>query len=131
MVSKETEGFRQMCKIQGSKSVPGSGALKIISMLPEFEIKRKGSVSREHKIPIFWRYGEHLISLEDPFKYHNENYFSKLKNNTSRLYITSQNYIRRFVKKVYKRSDFYLTELDYSFVIKFENYLRSFRPRLY
>lgn len=48
---------------------------------------------------------EHLISLEDPFKYHNENYFSKLKNNTSRLYITSQNYIRRFVKKVYIERD--------------------------
>lgn len=74
---------------------------------------------------------EHLFSLEDMFKYHNENMFSKLKNNTSRLYITSQNYIRKFIKKEYGRKDFYLKELDYSFIIKFENYLRAVRPRHY
>jgi integrase len=74
---------------------------------------------------------EHLISLEDLFQYHNENMFSKLKHNTSRLYITSQNYIRKFIKKEYGRKDFYLKELDYSFVIKFENYLRAVRPRHY
>ncbi|MCM4159052.1 site-specific integrase [Antarcticibacterium flavum] len=74
---------------------------------------------------------DHLVSLEDLYTYHNENFFSKLKHNTSRLYITSQNYIRRFIKKEYRRSDFYLKELDYSFIIKFENYLRSIRPRHY
>lgn len=73
----------------------------------------------------------HLFSLEDMFKYHNENMFSKLKPNTSRLYITSQNYIRKFIKKEYGRKDFYLKELDYSFIIKFENYLRAVRPRHY
>lgn len=74
---------------------------------------------------------EHLFSLEDIFQYHNNNMFSKLKHNTSRLYITSQNYIRRFVKKEYGRNDLYLKELDFSFVIKFENYLRAVRPRHY
>ena len=74
---------------------------------------------------------DQLVSLEDLYKYHNENFFSKLKHNTSRLYITSQNYIRSFIKKEYRRSDFYLKELDYSFIIKFENYLRSVRPRHY
>lgn len=72
---------------------------------------------------------ENLFSLEDMLKYHNENIFLKLKYNTSRLYITSQNYIRKFVKKEYGRRDLYLKELDYSFVIKFENYLRSARPK--
>lgn len=74
---------------------------------------------------------EHLFSLEDIFEYHNQNMFSKLKHNTSRLYITSQNYIRRFVKKEYGRKDLYMKELDYSFIIKFENYLRAVRPRHY
>jgi len=72
-----------------------------------------------------------LLSLEDLFKYHNENFFSKLKHNTSRLYITSQNYLRKFIKKEYKKPDYYLKELDYSFIIKFENYLRSVKPRHY
>lgn len=74
---------------------------------------------------------KHLFSLEDIFEYHNNNMFSKLKYNTSRLYIISQNYIRRFVKKEYGRKDLYLKELDYSFVIKFENYLRAVKPRHY
>ncbi|MBZ9629540.1 site-specific integrase [Salegentibacter sp. LM13S] len=74
---------------------------------------------------------KHLFSLEDIFEYHNNNMFSKLKYNTSRLYIISQNYIRRFVQKEYGRKDLYLKELDYSFVIKFENYLRAVKPRHY
>jgi site-specific recombinase XerD len=74
---------------------------------------------------------EHLYTLEDIFEYHNNNMFSKLKRNTTRLYITSQNYIRGFVKKIYGRKDLYLKELDYSFVVKFENYLRSVKPRHY
>ncbi len=72
-----------------------------------------------------------LVSLEDLFQYHNENFFSKLKHNTSRLYITSQNYIRKFIKKEYRKQHYYLKELDYSFIIKFENYLRSVKPRHY
>ena len=56
---------------------------------------------------------------------------SKLKHNTSRLYITSQNYIRKFAKKEYGRKDLYMKELDYSFIIKFENFLRVVRLRHY
>lgn len=74
---------------------------------------------------------EHLLSLEDIFEYHNQNMFSKLKHNTFRLYIASQNYIRRFIQKEYRSKDLYLKELDYSFIIKFENYLRSIKPRNY
>ena len=65
-----------------------------------------------------------LYSLEDIFEYHNTTCFSKLSPNTSRLYITSQNYVRRFIKKEYNRTDYYLQELDYSFVLRFDNFLR-------
>ncbi len=72
-----------------------------------------------------------LFSLEDIFKYHSDHMFSKLKYNTSRMYNTSQNYIRQFLKKAYKRNDFYLRELDYSFFLRFENFLRAVRTRHY
>ena len=65
-----------------------------------------------------------LYSLEDIFVYHNTTCFSKLSPNTSRLYITSQNYVRKFLKKEYNRTDYYLQELDYSFVLRFDNFLR-------
>ncbi|WP_298528605.1 phage integrase SAM-like domain-containing protein [uncultured Christiangramia sp.] len=69
--------------------------------------------------------------MEDIFEYHNTTCFSKLKSNTKRLYGTSQNYIRKFIKKEFDRKDFYLQELDYNFVLKFENYLRSVKPKHY
>ena len=74
---------------------------------------------------------ERLFSVEDIILYHNDNMFSKLRGNTSRLYITSQNYIRQFIFKEYKRKDLYLKELDYSFLLRFEKYLRTVRPRHY
>lgn len=96
------------------------------------ELKIEGKVLSPESIKSkFFGETDHLFSLEDIFKYHNDHLFSKLKHNTSRLYITSQNYIRRFVKKEFKRKDYYLKELDYSFILKFENYLRAVRPRHY
>lgn len=96
------------------------------------ELKLEGKVITPENIKAkYFGENERLYSLEDIFKYHNDHLFSKLKHNTSRLYITSQNYIRRFVKKEFKRKDYYLKELDYSFILKFENYLRAVRPRHY
>ncbi|MGA9588934.1 MAG: site-specific integrase [Salegentibacter sp.] len=72
-----------------------------------------------------------LYSLEDIFEYHNKVCFSKLKPNTKRLYHTSQNYLRKFVKQEFGRKDYYLQELDYNFILKFENFLRSIKPKHY
>lgn len=72
-----------------------------------------------------------LYSLEDIFKYHNTICFSKLKPNTQRLYNTSQNYIRKFIEQEFGRKDFYLQELDYNFVLKFEHFLRTVKPKHY
>jgi len=52
----------------------------------------------------------------------------KLHKDTMRHYKTSQRYLNQFVKKEYKTSDIYLKDLNYSFIINFENYLRSFEP---
>lgn len=96
------------------------------------ELRVEGKVLSPESIKTRYFGGmENLFSLEDMFKYHNENMFLKLKYNTSRLYVTSQNYIRKFIEKEYARKDLYLKELDYSFIIKFENYLRAVRPRHY
>lgn len=96
------------------------------------ELKVEGKVITPENIKAkYFGENERLYSLEDIFNYHNDHLFSKLKHNTSRLYITSQNYIRRFVKREFKRKDYYLKELDYSFILKFENYLRAVRPRHY
>lgn len=72
-----------------------------------------------------------IYTLRDIIAYHNTKIFQKLHRNTSRLYLTSQNYILLFVKKEYKRDDIELVELDYRFILSFENFLRSHKPRHY
>lgn len=96
------------------------------------ELRIEGKVrSLENIKKKYFGENEKLYSLEDIFEYHSTTCFSKLKPNTKRLYGTSQNYIRKFIKKEFDRKDFYLQELDYNFVLKFENYLRSVKPKHY
>ncbi|WP_350289205.1 site-specific integrase [uncultured Croceitalea sp.] len=70
-------------------------------------------------------------TLRDIIEYHNTSMFEKLHGNTSRLYLTSQKYILLFVKKKYKVDDFELANLDYKFILNFENFLRSYSPQHY
>ncbi len=72
-----------------------------------------------------------LYTLRNLIDYHNTNMFNKLHNNTSRLYLTSQRYILLFIKKKYKVEDMELADLDYKFILNFENFLRNHRPRHY
>ncbi len=70
-------------------------------------------------------------TLKSIMEYHNINMFSKLHYNTSRLYLTSQKYILLFLKKKYKVEDLELADLDYKFILDFENFLRNHKPRHY
>ena len=72
-----------------------------------------------------------IYSLEDLFEYHNTTCFSSLMPNTRRLYHTSQNYIRKFLAHEFGRKDYYLPELDYNFILRFENFLRLVKPKHY
>ena len=71
------------------------------------------------------------FTMRDLIAYHNKTMFHKLHHNTSRLYLTSQKYIMLFVKTEYKREDMELAELDYPFILRFENFLRRHKPRHY
>ncbi|UMB53914.1 site-specific integrase [Lutibacter sp. A64] len=67
-------------------------------------------------------------SMEDLITYHNEKMACKLHKDTMRNYKSSQNYLRKFIKKEYKTNNVYLKDLNYSFVIGFEDFLRSYQP---
>ncbi|MHA7056441.1 site-specific integrase [Aquimarina sp. M1] len=68
-------------------------------------------------------------SFRNLIDYHNEKMQHKLHNNTIGQYKTSQRYMLAYILKEYKKSDILLIEMDYSFVVGFENYLRSFVPK--
>jgi site-specific recombinase XerD len=61
-------------------------------------------------------------------RYHRENDLKALAFGTAKNYGATETYIRRFVKKEFKTKDLYLAQIDYSFVVKFESYLRHCSP---
>jgi len=68
-------------------------------------------------------------SMQDLIHYHNDKMVYKLHKDTMRHYKTSQKYIMLLINKTYKNSDIYLKDLNYSFIIDFENLLQSFNDR--
>mgnify|MGYP003633395297 FL=1 len=65
-------------------------------------------------------------TIQGVIKYHNEYLAHKLHKDTLRSYKTSQRYILEFIKSKYKTSDVYLENLNYQFIIGFENFLRNY-----
>lgn len=70
-------------------------------------------------------------SMTELIAYHNEKMQPKLHYDTMRHFKTSQNYIMEYIQKEYKCSDILLKDLDYKFVIGFESFLRSYKPKHY
>ncbi len=66
-----------------------------------------------------------VLTVNDLMTYHRENDLKKLASGTAKNYGATEEYIRRFVKNEFKTKDLYLAQIDYSFVVKFENYLRD------
>lgn len=69
------------------------------------------------------------FSFQNLIDYHNEKMQHKLHKNTMGQYKTSQRYMVEYILKEYKVIDILLSELDYSFVIGFEDFLRSYIPK--
>lgn len=69
------------------------------------------------------------FSFQDIVNYHNEKMQHKLHRNTLRQYQTSQRYMLSYIAKEYKSPDIYLKDLNYGFVIGFEDFLRSYEPK--
>lgn len=68
---------------------------------------------------------ENHKTLLDLVTYHNENMIGVLKPGTLKNYYTTENYLERFINQKLKTNDIYLKQLNYSFIIDFEQYLRK------
>lgn len=69
------------------------------------------------------------FSFQELVDYHNEKMQHKLHKNTMSQYKTSQRYMAEFILKEYKLNDIPLSDLEYSFIIGFEDFLRSYVPK--
>jgi len=68
------------------------------------------------------------LTLLSAFEYHNEEVANTLATGTARHYKTCMAHVKRFMKKVLKAEDIYLEELSYSFITRFELFLRKYKP---
>ena len=69
------------------------------------------------------------LSFQGLIVYYNEKMQHKLHKNTMGQYNTSQRYMTEFISEEFKTSDIPLAKLDFSFVVGFENFLRSYIPK--
>lgn len=69
-----------------------------------------------------------VLTCLDLMDYHREYELKKLAPGTAKNYSATEKYICRFIKKEYKSDDIHLAHFDYSFIVKFEGYLRSTPP---
>lgn len=59
-------------------------------------------------------------------KYHHDINHDVLAPGTMKNYVTTEEYIRRFLKVNFKREDIFLSELDYQFITELEHYIRHY-----
>lgn len=68
------------------------------------------------------------LTLLAAFAYHNEEVAHTLARGTARHYKTSLAHVKRFLATVMKAEDIYLSELSFSFITRFELFLRKYKP---
>lgn len=67
-------------------------------------------------------------TLQSLMEYHNLHMKEVLAYGTLKNYFTTVKYLKEFLLKQFKKSDIYLTELDYQFITQFEYFLRTYEP---
>ncbi len=66
-------------------------------------------------------------TLLELIEYHNTNMISVLKSGTMKNYYTTEKYLNKFLSQKLKVKDIYLKQLNYRFIIDFEQYLRKYK----
>ncbi|TAI48344.1 site-specific integrase [Flagellimonas allohymeniacidonis] len=72
--------------------------------------------------------GENGKTLKDLIGYHNGTMHTSIKAGTRKNYYSTERCIDLFLKEEHKLRDIPLRELDYKFILDFEQYLRKYRP---
>ncbi|CAH8294036.1 site-specific recombinase XerD [Mariniflexile fucanivorans] len=69
-----------------------------------------------------------VATIHDLINYHRKNDLIYLSQGTAKNYPSTEKYLHRFILNEFKSSDYYLKNINYSFVASFESYLRQCEP---
>jgi len=68
-------------------------------------------------------------TLIELIEYHNANMISVLKAGTMKNYYTTEKYLNKFLAQKLRVNDIYLKQLNYRFILDFEQFLRNYKPK--
>lgn len=71
---------------------------------------------------------EETMTLLKLIEYHKQVAVSKLAPGTMKNYYTTESYLKKIVKEKYLQNDIPLDELNYRFILDFENFLSNYQP---
>jgi site-specific recombinase XerD len=92
-------------------------------------IQQKKPVNVDAVKALFLGTDQSEMTLLKLAEYHNTEMKDKLANGTMKNYYTTQRYIVKFLKGRCHRTDISLVELNYKFILDFENYLSKHQPK--
>lgn len=69
---------------------------------------------------------EEAMTLLKVIEYHKQVAITKLAPGTMKNYYTTESYLKKFIKHQYRKNDITLDELNYKFILDFENFLINY-----
>lgn len=96
------------------------------------DLKAKDAIITAQKVKTrFLGEDEKHPTIQELISYHNNKMKHILHKDTMRHYKTSQKYIMEYIEEEHGLQDYHLKDLNYSFIIGFEDFLRSYKPKHY
>ncbi len=93
------------------------------------QLLREGKVITAQAVKArFLGQDEQHKTLKELVKYHNTTMDSVLKYGTMKNYYSTERYLHSFISDKFSSPDVYLKQLNYRFIVDFEQYLLNYRP---
>ncbi|MET2985569.1 site-specific integrase [Aureibaculum conchae] len=93
------------------------------------QLKEEGKFITAQAVKLRYLGKDKVISTcKELIDYHKKEELKKLAPGTIKNYSATEKYIGSFIKKEFKSDDVHLCQIDYSFIVKFESYLRTCPP---
>ncbi|MFD2588333.1 site-specific integrase [Croceitalea marina] len=101
---------------------------EVLNAHKQLHSERKLITAKAIKLRYFGE-DEERMSLMKAVEYHNKNINHALKPGTLKNYFSTEKYLQEFLREKFKTDDIYLIQLDYRFIVNFENYIRTYKPK--
>ncbi|MDT0540714.1 site-specific integrase [Croceitalea sp. P059] len=101
---------------------------EVLNAHKQLHSERKLITAKAIKLRYFGE-DEERMSLMKAVEYHNKNINNALKPGTLKNYFSTEKYLKEFLREKFKTDDIYLIQLNYRFIVNFENYIRTYKPK--